>query len=76
MHKKVIIALLVAFTACNYSAKGQKSLQTNLKWSIKMANTVMTTSDSLIHYVSGTPKWAYDIAFLGKAIDGLGSVNP
>lgn len=36
----------------------------------------MIKSDSLIHYVSGTPKWAYDIAFLGKAIDGLGSVNP
>ena len=41
-----------------------------------MANTVMAQSGSLIHYVPGNPKWAYDVAFLGMAIDRLGSTNP
>ncbi len=41
-----------------------------------MANTVMEQADSLIHYVPGTPKWAYDVAFLGMAIDKLGNINP
>jgi unsaturated rhamnogalacturonyl hydrolase len=46
------------------------------KWSVRMANTVMRQSDSLIHYVAGTPKWAYDVAFLGMAIDKLGTTDP
>lgn len=41
-----------------------------------MANTVMTQADSLIRYVSGKPKWAYDVAFLGMAIDRLGNEDP
>ena len=41
-----------------------------------MANSVMTRSDSLIHYVDGNPKWAYDVAFLGMAIDRLGEIDP
>lgn len=41
-----------------------------------MANTVMIKSDSLIHYVDGNPKWAYDVAFLGMAIDRLKDVDP
>jgi unsaturated rhamnogalacturonyl hydrolase len=42
------------------------------KWSVRMANTVIASSDSLIHYVAGRPKWAYDVAFLGMAMDKLG----
>lgn len=41
-----------------------------------MANSVMSKSDSLIHYVEGKPKWAYDVAFLGMAIDRLGNIDP
>jgi len=32
-------------------------------------------SSSLIHYVEGTPKWAYDVAFLGMAINRLGDID-
>ncbi len=47
------------------------------KWSVRMANTVLTQShDSLIRYVSGKPKWAYDVAFLGMAVDKLGNIDP
>jgi unsaturated rhamnogalacturonyl hydrolase len=41
-----------------------------------MANTVMTRADSLTKYVAGKPKWAYDVAFLGMAIDRLGDIDP
>jgi len=46
------------------------------KWSVRMAETVMSQADSLIRYVDGRPKWAYDVAFLGMAIDRLGTVDP
>jgi len=76
MKTVIFLFLIGLFSTFNAQHKPVNVSISTEKWSIKMANTVMTTSDSLIHYVSGTPKWAYDIAFLGKAIDGLGSVNP
>ncbi|MCU0362403.1 MAG: glycoside hydrolase family 88 protein [Bacteroidales bacterium] len=45
------------------------------KWSLKMANTVLATSDSLIYYVDRKPKWAYDVALLGMAVDRLGTID-
>jgi unsaturated rhamnogalacturonyl hydrolase len=41
-----------------------------------MANTVISRSDSLAFYVDRRPKWAYDVAFLGMAMDRLGAVDP
>lgn len=42
-------------------------------WSLKMAKSVMSRSDSLIWYKDlPKPKWAYDLAFLGQAVDKLG----
>jgi unsaturated rhamnogalacturonyl hydrolase len=41
-----------------------------------MANSVISRSDSLIYYVDRNPKWAYDVAFLGMAVDRLGKVDP
>lgn len=45
------------------------------KWSVRMANTVMSQADSLTRYVAGSPKWAYDVAFLGMAVDRLGQMD-
>jgi unsaturated rhamnogalacturonyl hydrolase len=46
------------------------------KWSVRMANSVMARSDSLIHYLNpATVKWQYDVAFLGQAIDRLGNID-
>jgi unsaturated rhamnogalacturonyl hydrolase len=46
------------------------------KWSIRMANSVMLRSDSLIHHLGVTnPKWSYDVGFLGMAIDRLGKID-
>jgi len=42
-------------------------------WSVKMANSVIASHDSLIWYKDRSkPKWTYDLAFLGQAIDKLG----
>jgi unsaturated rhamnogalacturonyl hydrolase len=69
MRKLLILFFLVAAAACNARQKTEK-------WSVRMANTVMSKADSLTHYVDGKPKWAYDVAFLGMAIDRLGKVDP
>ncbi|MGB4291332.1 MAG: glycoside hydrolase family 88 protein [Bacteroidales bacterium] len=76
MNRQTIIsAALVAIlllNGCGQNSSGQKG---DLKWSVRMANSVMKQADSLIHYVPGKPKWAYDVAFLGMAIDRLGNID-
>ena len=71
MRKALHIFLLITLLASGAESYGQK-----VKWSVRMANTVLASSDSLIHYVAGSPKWAYDVALLGMAIDRLGNVDP
>jgi len=73
MYKRIAVFILIGVAACGFQANNKEK---ELKWSIKMADMVMASSDSLIHYVSGKPKWAYDVAFLGMAIDKLGNVDP
>ncbi len=76
MYKKLIFSLLIITSACNLQSHQTKKNDNEVKWQVRMANTVMAQADSLIHYVPGTPKWAYDVAFLGMAIDKLGNINP
>lgn len=47
----------------------------NKKWSVRFADAVMQRHDSLIHYNYHNPKYEYDIAFLGMAIDKLGATD-
>lgn len=68
--------LLSVFTFSNAQNSVSKIIPTNDKWSVRMANSVISRSDSLIYYVDRKPKWAYDVAFLGMAVDRLGKVNP
>jgi len=75
MYGKILLISLFAVVACNFRVQDQKKRQNELKWSVKMANSVISRSDSLIYYVDRNPKWAYDVAFLGMAIDRLGSVD-
>ena len=66
----------MSVAACNFQGQDLKSPLNDLKWSVRMANTVIAQSDSLIYYVDRNPKWAYDVAFLGMAIDRLGKIDP
>ncbi|NSW95723.1 MAG: glycoside hydrolase family 88 protein, partial [Bacteroidales bacterium] len=75
MTRLIIITLLLFITSCAHKGSVKKS-EPSEKWSVRMANTVMAKADSFIHYVDGNPKWAYDVAFLGMAIDRLGYIDP
>jgi unsaturated rhamnogalacturonyl hydrolase len=75
MYNKIIFVLLATIMAGSFRMPGMKESQNESKWSIKMANTILARSDSLIYYVDRNPKWAYDVAFLGMAIDRLGNAN-
>jgi unsaturated rhamnogalacturonyl hydrolase len=75
MYKKLILILFLVSAACNLKAQDQNNRQKEIKWSVRMANTVLSRSDSLIYYVDRNPKWAYDVAFLGMAVDRLGKTN-
>jgi unsaturated rhamnogalacturonyl hydrolase len=76
MIRKRFIILLIMLSACNFQAQNKKNKAENLKWSVRMANSVINRSDSLIYYVDRNPKWAYDVAFLGMAVDRLGNIDP
>jgi unsaturated rhamnogalacturonyl hydrolase len=45
-------------------------------WSVKTANSVISSNDSLINYNNTEKiKWQYDIAMVGQAIDRLGAID-
>lgn len=79
MYKKLIMFLFLVLAACNYSGndKSKKhSGESEVRWSIKMANSIITRSDTLAYLIDRNPKWAYDVAFLGMAIARLGNIDP
>lgn len=75
MIRLILLTLLVLISSCG-NKKSEKSAVQPEKWSVRMANTVMAKTDSLVYYVDRHPKWAYDVAFLGMAIDRLGYTDP
>jgi len=74
MKTAVWILLMVFFGGegllCQKTAK-----QKEFYWATLFADAVMNRSDSLIYYLRDKPKYEYDYAFLGSAIDKLGSIN-
>lgn len=76
MYRTILMLTIVLLSSCGSLTESGKKTDTELKWSVRMANTVINRSDSLIYYVDRHPKWAYDVAFLGMAIDRLGSMDP
>jgi unsaturated rhamnogalacturonyl hydrolase len=76
MRNILKILFLITLVAAGSDSCSQRVKQSKDKWSVRMANSVLASSDSLIHYTAGSPKWAYDVAFLGMAIDQLGNVDP
>ena len=76
MTKKALLFIILGIASCTLQSQNQKANAAEQKWSVRMANSVLTRSDSLIYYVDRNPKWAYDVAFLGMAVDRLGGVDP
>jgi unsaturated rhamnogalacturonyl hydrolase len=75
MRAIISVILMSIFIFVNAQTTANKTQSSGKKWSVKMANTVLTKSDSLIYYVDRNPKWAYDVALLGMAVDKLGKVD-
>jgi unsaturated rhamnogalacturonyl hydrolase len=75
MYKKVFLIFLFTAIAINLQPLDHKNHKNELKWAVRMANTVIARSDSLIYYVDRNPNWAYDVAFLGMAVDKLGNID-
>lgn len=76
MKNIIFLLLAILMTGCSGQTSSKKQDKNSQLWSVRMANTVMTQADSLTKYVPGRPKWAYDVAFLGMAIDRLGNIDP
>ena len=69
----IILTLVLGCSAKNKPPQKEKLL---VSWAIQFADATMTRFDSLVSYNGNKPKYEYDLAFLGSAIDKLGSVNP
>ncbi len=68
-----IFVLVTILFGCTSPQKSKEEAEKS--WAIKMADAVMQRSDSLIYYLREEPKYEYDYAFLGAAIDKLGDVD-
>lgn len=72
MNIKILIISAVVLLECTSS----KSSNVSHRWSLKMADAVITRYDSLVYYNGQSRiKWQYDVAMLGYAIDKLGDID-
>ncbi|MDA3854420.1 MAG: glycoside hydrolase family 88 protein [Bacteroidales bacterium] len=69
--RRIIVALVLCCSLFSCQTKGPKT--SDIDWSVKMADAVMTQYDSLVYYLHPPKvKWEYDFSLLGQAIDKLG----
>lgn len=76
MKLTVLILGIGLLFSCSAKNKSPENNQAASSWAIRFADAAMARHDSLIHYNHNKPKYEYDFAFLGSAIDRLGSVDP
>ena len=69
-----IVLLFVIMLGCNRQ-KNTEDKQEDYFWAVQFANGVMHRSDSLIYYLRESPKYEYDYAFLGYAINKLAFID-
>lgn len=71
-----IFIVCIAAISCSPKKKTTEKTANTEKWSLKMADAVMTRYDTLGFYNGRTRVgWSYDVAMLGMAIDKLRSVD-
>lgn len=76
MRLYAALLLVLVLASCNSTKKQQKTELKPIDWAIKFADATMERSDSLIYYHRDKPKYEYDYAFLGSAINKLGKFDP
>ncbi len=84
-NKYLLICLLsIILVGCGGNSKSKKNSSSineteeniSQKWSVRMADAVMSRNDSLGYYNGRTKRgWSYDVAYLGMAINMLGNVD-
>lgn len=77
MKRIWLLAVIVLAVMSGCSSSKKKTDQQEEKWSVKMADMVMTRWDTLGYYGDRTRAgWSYDVALVGMAIDKLGDIDP
>ena len=72
----IIFSFFTIFQSCIQNQKAKDLDIKPIEWAEKMANSVITSYDSLINYNDPDKiKWQYDVAMLGQAIDKLGYID-
>jgi unsaturated rhamnogalacturonyl hydrolase len=69
------VLLFALLASCTTKPQQSNSHETSVSWAVKFADAVMARHDSLIHYNGNKPKYEYDLAFLGSAINKLGNID-
>ncbi len=72
MKLSAVFFLIFILASCSSSQKKTENNEIPVLWSVQLSDAVMERYDSLIYYNDNTPKYGYDYAFLGSAIDQLG----
>ncbi|MDB4582054.1 glycoside hydrolase family 88 protein [Draconibacterium sp.] len=75
MKSLATLVFLFILISCSAPQKKQKKVEKPVSWAVQFADAVMHRSDSLIYYLRDKPKYEYDYAFLGSAIDELGEID-
>ena len=73
MKLSALILITSLLLGCAPKTKAPEKEPKQISWALKMADAVMTRYDSLVTYNGKAPKYEYDLAFLGSAIDRLGA---
>lgn len=69
---KIFLSIIVFFLLTGNLFQEKKKMEKPVSWAEKFADAVIFRYDSLIYYNNNNPKFEYDYAFLGAAIDKLG----
>jgi unsaturated rhamnogalacturonyl hydrolase len=77
MRILVPIIFFLSVFACNSESENNRTKKSEeLKWSVRMAKSVMNQYNSLINYNGkGNADWSYDVAMLAMTIDKLGGFD-
>ncbi|WP_159520402.1 glycoside hydrolase family 88/105 protein [Sunxiuqinia indica] len=86
MNKILFPLVVILFISCNSKPKkeSQTKVEEKEKWSVRMANSIMHTSDTLLYFekINNPARkykdgdWDYDVGYMGSAIAKLGDVDP
>jgi unsaturated rhamnogalacturonyl hydrolase len=76
MRIPLLILSFVLLAGCSNGKLKDEKETGDIKWSVRMADAAMQRHDSLIRWnEDGKPRWQYDVAMLGQAIDKLGYLD-